>query len=64
MLTDHSKVQIDKSRIYYQDGLVRHFYNPQVAFAIYLSLPKGVKVAFRSAGDTTPVYSHDYVDQL
>ena len=40
-------------------------YNDQsLAYFVYLGLPKGVRAAFRGAGDTRPVYAWDYVDRM
>lgn len=63
-LTDTSRADVSRTRIYYKDGTVEHFDDPTVACDVYLSLAKGHRAAFRNAGDSTPVYSHDYVDAL
>ena len=51
-----------KSRIYYTDGHIEHYNDQTLAFAVWLALPKGVRTAFRGAGDDRPVYSWDHVD--
>lgn len=53
-----------KTRIYFTDGHVEWFDNRVFAFALRLALPKGMRVAFRGANDTRPVYPWDYVDSL
>lgn len=32
------------------------------AYQSWLSFPRGKRVAMRNAGETTPLYSHDFVD--
>lgn len=51
-----------KTRIIYSDGRISRYDDPKLAYAVYLALPVGVRAAFRSAGDATPVYLHDCVD--
>ena len=51
-----------QTRLYFQDGHIEHYDDPKLAYSVYLSLPKGCRVCFRSANDARPVYSHDYVD--
>jgi hypothetical protein len=51
-----------KARLYFPDERGAHFVDPQLAYIVSLSLPKGIRTAFRGAGDTRPVYSWDYVD--
>jgi len=53
---------VDVARLYYADGRVIQFADQQLAYAAWLTLPKGVRAAFRGAGDTRPVYPWDYVD--
>ena len=50
------------ARIYFVDGHVDHFRNQVFAFAVWLALPKGVRVAFRGKNDARPVYPWDYAD--
>lgn len=64
MLTDHTKVDVSKARIYYRNGLVDHYDNQKLACSTYFNLPKGIRCCFRGVGDKTPVYSHSYVDRL
>jgi hypothetical protein len=52
-----------KARIYYRNGRISEYDDQREAYAVWLALPKGVRAAFRGRGDTTPVYSHDYVDR-
>lgn len=61
MYLKHS-TQIRAARIYFVDGHVDHFRNQVFAFAVWLALPKGVRVAFRGKNDTRPVYPWDYAD--
>lgn len=51
------------SRLFYADGRVVEYADQKLAYAVWLALPKRVKVAFRGANDRTPVYPHDYVDR-
>jgi hypothetical protein len=51
-----------KARLYFTYGRIEHFRNQQLAYAIWLALPKGVRVAFRGANDTRSVYDWDCVD--
>jgi len=55
----HSNVR--KARIYFNDGSIHHFENQTFAFAVGLSLPKGVRIAFRGANDARPVKSWERV---
>jgi len=57
-------VNTDKARLYFTDGRIVTYDDQRLAYAVWLALPKGMKVAFRGRGDTTPVYWHDYVDKL
>jgi hypothetical protein len=52
-----------KARLCYPDGRVVAYDDPHLAYAVWLALPRGVRCAFRSAGDRTPVYPHDHVDR-
>lgn len=58
------KVDIRKPRIYFADGRVDHFRNEVFAYALWLALPEGTRVAFRGKNDTRPVYPWDHVDAL
>ena len=57
-------IDTSKARLYYADGHVQHWDDQALAFAVWLALPKGVRVAFRGANDTRPVYPWDRVDAL
>jgi len=57
-----ARIDTRKARIYFSDGHVDHFKNQVFAFAVWLALPKGVRIAFRGANDTRPVYPWDCVD--
>jgi len=50
-----------KARIFYPDGRIVQYQNGSLALQIYYALPPGIKAAFRTAGNKTPVYPHDYV---
>ena len=52
-----------KARIYYIDGRIVHYDDEKLAYAVWLALPTGTRAAFRAAGDSTPVYSRDFVDK-
>lgn len=43
---------------------VREYQDQALAYAVWLALPKGVRAAFRGAGNTRPVYDWDYADRL
>lgn len=51
-----------ESRIYYTDGHTEQYDDQKLAYAVWLSLPRGVRAAFRGAGDNRPVYPWDYVE--
>jgi hypothetical protein len=53
----------DKARIFHPDGSVVEYEDSALALVVYYGLPQGIRAAFRAAGDTTPVYPHDYVDE-
>jgi len=57
-----SKIDTRKARLFFADGHVQRFRNQTFAFALWLALPKGVKVAFRGVNDQRPVYPWDHVD--
>ncbi|MHB8523491.1 MAG: hypothetical protein ACYDH9_22410 [Limisphaerales bacterium] len=57
------RIDTRKARLYYPHGEVEHFKSQVFAFAVWLALPKGVCVAFRSANDTRPVYAWDHADR-
>lgn len=62
-------VPVDKARIYTimhnTKGLVRirAYYDAALALRVYYGLRRGVRAAFRSAGDARPVLPHDFVDR-
>ena len=47
--------------LYFQNGQQRYYTNPAIALSVYYALSRRWRVAFRSDGDTRPVYSWDYV---
>jgi hypothetical protein len=51
------------ARICYPDGRVDYFTDQLLAYTVWLALPKGVRAAFRDAGDTRPVWPWDCVDR-
>jgi hypothetical protein len=59
---------VTKARLYIRrrDGTtqVREFADQAEAYAVWLALPRGVRAAFRGAGDSREVYAWDYVDRL
>lgn len=59
-----ARVDTRTARIYFPDGRVDHFKNDLFAFALWLALPKGTRVAFRGRNDTRPVYPWDRADRL
>lgn len=62
MLIPH--IDTSKARIYFANGEVEHFRNQVFAFAVWLMMPKGDKVAFRGRGDTRPVPPWDRRDRM
>ena len=57
-------VDTSKARLYYEGGRITHWEDQRLAYAVWLSLPKGIRVAFRGANDATPVYPWDCLDRL
>ena len=51
------------ARIQFRDGRVSFFKDQQLAYLAWLSLPRGMRSAFRGQGDTRPVYAWDYADK-
>lgn len=51
-----------KARLYFDDH-VTEYPDDKLAYAVWLGLGKGIRCAFRGAGDKRPVYPHDLVDQ-
>lgn len=52
---------VSKARVYFADS-VSEYANDSAAYRIWLGMAKGVRCAFRGAGDTRPVYTWDLVD--
>jgi hypothetical protein len=52
-----------KARIFRSDGKREEYDCQTLACALYFSLPKGERAAFRGKNDTTPVYPWDLVDR-
>lgn len=68
-LTTPDMARTTEARVYVKTNgeipfVVEHCEDDRAAYRLWLALPAGVKAAFRGAGDTTPVYSHDYVDRM
>ena len=57
------QVDTTKARLYYADRRIGYWDDQALALAVWLALPKGVRVAFRGKNDTTPVYPWDCVDK-
>ena len=51
------------ARIHFRDGSVATFKNQQLAYSVWLSLPRGTHAAFRGIGDSRPIYAWDYADK-
>lgn len=51
------------ARIHFRDGRVAKFTDQRLAYRTWLSLPRGIRAAFRGRGDPRPVYAWDYADQ-
>ncbi len=49
------------ARILYPDGRIIVYSSDKLAYQVYSSLPRGVKAAFRAAGDKTWVYPADFI---
>lgn len=61
--THFTKDQIKRARIVDASGKVQEFDNPALALRCYYAMPRGVRLAFRAAGDATPVYPWDLADK-
>jgi hypothetical protein len=48
------------ARVYFQNGRVTEFKDQKLAYQTWLSLPRGIRAAFRGKGDNRPVYAWDY----
>jgi len=58
------KTKTTKSaRLHFADGRISTFRDPSLAYQTWLSLPRGVRAAFRGKGDNRPVYPWDFADQ-
>lgn len=51
------------ARIHFRNGRVVEFTHQTLAYQTWLSLPRGVRAAFRGKGDSRPVYPWDYADK-
>jgi len=58
------RIDIRKARVSFPDGRIAHYGDQQLAYAVWLALPRGSRAAFRGANDTRPVYLWDYVDAI
>lgn len=52
------------SKLYYSDGQVVEYKDSSLAYQVWLSAPKGVRIAFRSDKDERPVLPWDYADKI
>lgn len=59
----YAAADLNKTRLYFHNRVVEYD-EQRLAYSVWLALPKGTRCAFRSAGDSTSVYSHDLVDRL
>lgn len=55
--------QASGATLHYADGRKVHYADAALAYSVYLALPRGVRVAFRSDGDDLPVMPWSYVDK-
>jgi hypothetical protein len=53
----------DLARVHLSDGRVLTFTDQSLAYQTWLTLPRGVRAAFRGKGDTRPVLPWDHADQ-
>jgi hypothetical protein len=53
---------VNKARVYFPDS-VGEYASDTLAYSVWLGMGRGVRCAFRAAGDATPVYSWDLVDR-
>ena len=49
--------------IHFRDRRVLRFQDQSLAYQTWLSLPRGIRAAFRGKGDHRPVYAWDYADK-
>lgn len=57
-----ANVNARKPRLHFADGRVADFGDDKLAFAVWLALPKGNRVAFRGTKDPRAVFFWDCVD--
>ena len=50
------------ARVFLGKGNVLRLCNPSLAYTLWLGLRRGIRAAFRRAGDRRPVYPWDYAD--
>ena len=58
-----SPINTRKARLHYPNGEVEHFKSQTFAFAVWLALPRGMRITFRGANDKRPVYAWDYANK-
>ena len=58
-----STIDTRMTRLHYPNGEVELFKSQTLAYAVWLALPKGKRVAFRGANDDRPVYPWDCTDR-
>ncbi|MBE0542244.1 MAG: hypothetical protein IH623_12725 [Verrucomicrobia bacterium] len=51
------------ARVHLSDGRVLTFTDQTLAYHTWLTLPRGIRAAFRGQGDTRPIQPWDYADQ-
>ena len=59
-----SGMDTQKALVCFPDGRVTQYTDQKLAYAVWLALPTGTRVAFRGENDTRPVYPWDYADTL
>lgn len=52
-----------KPRLFFIGGRISHYDTDASAYTIWRALAKGVRVAFRNAGDTREVFAWDFLDR-
>ena len=57
-----TNIDAREARIYFPDGRVDTYADQKLAFTMWLTLPEGIRAAFRGANDVRLVYSWGYVD--
>ena len=55
--------QQPSARIHFRDGRVLTFQDQRLAYQTWLSLPRGIRAAFRGKGNNRPVHAWDYADK-